>query len=318
VEKVRLTNSGTEAVMTAIRLARGATGRNKIIKFIGCYHGHVDYLLVKAGSGAMTTGVPSSPGVPKDFTRHTIALPYNNVEAVEKAFDRYSGKIAAVIVEPVAGNMGVVAGERTFLTRLRKLCTKHRSVLIFDEVISGFRLGYGGVQKTVGVEADLTCLGKVIGGGFPIGACGGRAAIMDCLSPAGRVYQAGTLAGNPVCTAAGIETLKILKSLKPYTALERATRGLCEGIAGTLEEKGIEYTINRVGSMFTVFFARGAVTDYVGALKADTNRYAQCFRGLLAAGIYLPPSQFEACFLSTEHKERDIAATLEALRRLNF
>ncbi len=318
VEKVRLVNSGTEAVMTAIRLARGATGRDKIIKFIGCYHGHVDHLLVKAGSGATTTGVPSSSGVPKDFTRHTIPLPYNDVGAVEQAFDRYSGKIAAVIVEPVAGNMGVIAGEPEFLVRLRKLCTRHRSVLIFDEVISGFRLGYGGVQKTIGVEADLTCLGKIIGGGFPIGACGGRAAIMDCLAPVGRVYQAGTLAGNPVCTAAGIETLKILKTLKPYTGLERVTKELCDGIAEILADKGIEYAINRVGSMFTVFFAGGPVTDYVSALKSDTRRYARFFRGMLAAGVYLPPSQFEACFLSTEHKERDIAGTLAALRRLNF
>ncbi len=318
VEKVRLVSSGTEAVMTAIRLARGCTGREKIIKFIGCYHGHVDHMLVAAGSGAMTFGAPSSPGVPKDFTKHTILLPYNDPEMLEKAFDKYGDKIAAVIVEPVAGNMGVVTPKKNFLKAIRKMCTKNKSLLIFDEVITGFRLRYGSVQELFGVKADLTCLGKIIGGGFPIGACCGRAKLMDNLAPQGKVYQAGTLSGNPVCVAAGIATLKLLKSQNPYPSLGRATEKLCDSISQALEEKNVEYTINRIGSMFTLFFNPGPVTDYASAIKSDTAKYAKFFTAMLKAGVYLPPSQFEACFVSTEHKQRDFDRTIEAIRKASF
>jgi len=315
VEKVRLVNSGTEAVMTAIRLARGCTGRDKVVKFIGCYHGHVDHMLVKAGSGAMTLGVPSSPGVPSDFTKHTILLPYNDPPAIERAFRKYAGKIAAVIVEPVAGNMGVVLPEAGFLETIRELCDRDGALLIFDEVITGFRLRYGSVQELFGVRADLTCLGKIIGGGFPIGACGGRAQLMDNLAPQGKVYQAGTLSGNPVCVAAGIATLTLLKSLNPYRRLEQLTKSACEQISQILQKAGIEHTINRIGSMFTLFFNSVPVTDYDSAAKSDTEKYAAFFRAMLKAGIYLPPSQFEACFLSTQHSENHIAKTVAAVRK---
>ncbi len=318
VEKVRLVSSGTEAVMTAIRLARGCTGRDKIIKFIGCYHGHVDHLLVGAGSGATTFGAPSSPGVPRDFTKHTILLPYNDTKAVEKAFKKYADKIAAIIVEPVAGNMGVVLPEKTFLKTVRKMCTKNGSLLIFDEVITGFRLKFGSVQELLGVKADLTCLGKIIGGGFPIGACGGRAKLMDNLAPQGKVYQAGTLSGNPVCVAAGIATLKLLKSENPYAHLNRLTQKLCRQISDTLEKAAVDHTINQTGSMFTLFFNPGPVTDYASAVKSDTNRYAKYFATMLKVGIYLPPSQFEACFLSTQHTEKHIAKTIAAVQKIAF
>jgi len=316
VEKVRLVSSGTEAVMTAIRLARGTTNRDKIIKFIGCYHGHVDHLLVKAGSGLMTLGSPSSPGVPKDFTKHTILLPYNNLDAIQKAFDKYTNKIAAVIIEPIAGNMGVIPAQQAFLKGLRKLCTKNGSILIFDEVITGFRLNYGSVQPLVGVKADLTTLGKIIGGGFPIGAIGGKAKIMNNLSPQGKVYQAGTLSGNPVCVAAGIATLKLLKSQKPYTRLNRLTTQLCKQISQALKEKSVPHTINQLGSMFTLFFNDNQVTDYNSATKSDTKKYAKYFTQMLKAGIYLPPSQFEACFLSTKHTQKDIDKTIAAVRKI--
>ncbi len=315
VEKVRLVSSGTEAVMTAIRLARGCTGRDKIIKFIGCYHGHVDHMLVQAGSGATTLGAPSSPGVPKDFTKHTILLPYNNTEMLEKALNKYQGRIAAVIVEPIAGNMGVVPPKKGFLKTIRRLCTRNGSILIFDEVITGFRIKYGSVQDIFGVKADLTCLGKIIGGGFPIGACGGKAKLMDKLAPTGRVYQAGTLSGNPVCVAAGIATLKLLKSKTIYSGLERATEKLCVGIQEALAGRGIEHTINRTGSMFTVFFNPGPVTDYVSAVKSDTKMYARFHAAMLREGVYLPPSQFEACFISAEHKQKDINRTIVAARK---
>ena len=318
VEKVRLVSSGTEAVMTAIRLARGCTGRDKIVKFIGCYHGHVDSLLVQAGSGAMTLGSPSSPGIPKDFTKHTILLPYNNTDTLEKAMNRYRDQIAAVIVEPIAGNMGVVPPKNGFLKTIRRLCTKNGSVLIFDEVITGFRLKYGSVQDVFGVKADLTCLGKIIGGGFPIGACGGKARLMNELAPMGKVYQAGTLSGNPVCVAAGIATLKLLKSEALYSALERRTADLCDGIGLALTERGIEHTINRVGSMFTLFFNSGPVTDYVSAAASDTGRYARFHPAMLSQGVYLPPSQFEACFVSAKHTDKDVAKTIAAVRKAEF
>jgi glutamate-1-semialdehyde 2,1-aminomutase len=316
VEKVRLLNSGTEAVMTAIRLARGCTGRDKVIKFVGCYHGHVDHMLVRAGSGATTFGTPSSPGVPRAFTKHTILLPYNDVRALQHVFDKYANRIAAVIVEPVAGNMGVVLPKKGFLKAIRKMCTANGSVLIFDEVITGFRLTYGSVQKLFGVEADLTCLGKIIGGGFPIGACGGKAELMDNLAPQGQVYQAGTLSGNPVCVAAGITTLRLLKALNPYPSLELATQRLCDDIGQALQERKVKHTINRIGSMFTLFFNPGPVTDYASAVKSDTALYARFFAAMLKAGIYLPPSQFEACFVSTEHKAREFDKTIAAVQRV--
>ena len=312
IEKVRLVSSGTEAVMTAIRLARGCTGRDKIIKFIGCYHGHVDHMLVQAGSGATTLGAPSSPGVPKDFTKHTILLPYNDSERIQEAFSKYQDQIAAAIVEPVAGNMGVVPPQKDFLKTLRKLCTKNNSILIFDEVITGFRIKYGNVQDVVGVKADLTCLGKIIGGGFPIGACGGKAKLMDQLAPTGQIYQAGTLSGNPVCVAAGIATLKRLKSRGLYPALDASTKTLCDGIQKALLEHNIEHSINRIGSMFTVFFNPGPVVDYASAVKSDTQAYARFHNAMLREGIYLPPSQFEACFVSIQHKQKDIDRTIKA------
>jgi glutamate-1-semialdehyde 2,1-aminomutase len=315
VEKVRLVSSGTEAVMTAIRVARGCTGRDKIIKFIGCYHGHVDHMLVQAGSGAMTLGAPSSPGVPKDFTRHTILLPYNNPEMLEKAMNKYGDQIAAVIVEPIAGNMGVVPPQKGFLKTIRRLCTKNGSVLIFDEVITGFRVNYGSVQDIFGVKADLTCLGKIIGGGFPIGACGGKAKLMNKLAPTGQVYQAGTLSGNPVCVAAGIATLKLLKSKTIYSGLDRETETLCDGIRDALTERGVEHTINRIGSMFTLFFSADPVTDYVSAARSNTKLYAKFHPAMLKEGVYLPPSQFEACFLSARHTRKDINRTIVAARK---
>ncbi|HEG43013.1 MAG TPA: glutamate-1-semialdehyde-2,1-aminomutase [Phycisphaerales bacterium] len=318
VEKVRLVSSGTEAVMTAIRLARGTTGRDKIIKFIGCYHGHVDHMLVQAGSGLTTLGSPSSPGVPKDFTRHTILVPYNDLEATKKAFEKYSDKIAAVIIEPVAGNMGVISAEKSFLHGLRSLCNRNDSILIFDEVISGFRLTYGGVQKLLGINSDLTCMGKIIGGGFPIGAVGGKAKIMDNLSPQGSIYQAGTLSGNPVCVAAGIATLKTLKSQNPYPKLARRTKQLCKAISETLDDTGTSHTINQIGSMFTLFFNPGPVTDYKSAIKSDTKLYAKYFGQMLKSGIYLPPSQFEANFISTKHTQRDFDKTTLTVERLKL
>ncbi|MHC4912755.1 MAG: glutamate-1-semialdehyde 2,1-aminomutase, partial [Planctomycetota bacterium] len=285
-------------------------------KFIGCYHGHVDHMLVKAGSGATTFGAPSSPGVPKDFTKHTILLPYNNTKKIEKAFQKHPGKIAAVIVEPVAGNMGVVLPNKDFLKTIRKLCTKNRSLLIFDEVITGFRLQYGSVQNLFGVKADLTCLGKIIGGGFPIGACGGKAKLMDNLAPNGSVYQAGTLSGNPVCVAAGIATLKLLKSQRPYARLGHLTQQLCSQISQTLQKAGVDHTINQIGSMFTLFFNTRPITDYISATKSDTDRYAKYFKAMLKAGIYLPPSQFEACFISTKHCQKDFDETIAAVQKI--
>ncbi|MHC5199303.1 MAG: glutamate-1-semialdehyde 2,1-aminomutase [Planctomycetota bacterium] len=318
IDKVRLVSSGTEAVMTAIRLARGHTGRDKVIKFIGCYHGHVDHMLVSAGSGLMTLGAPSSPGVPKDFAKNTLLAPYNDPEAVMTLFKKYSDQIAAVIVEPVAGNMGTVPPKPYFLSELRTLCNQNKSILIFDEVINGFRLAYGGAQTMYKIKPDLTTLGKIIGGGFPIGAVGGKGHIMNKLSPDGTIYQAGTLSGNPVCVAAGIATLKQLKTLKPYGKLDKLTKHLCGGIAEKLTAKGIPHTINRIGSMFTLFFTDTEVTDFDTASKCDTERYGNYFRQMLEKGIYLPPSQFEANFLSTAHTERHIEKTIKAVKKLEL
>ena len=318
IDKVRLVSSGTEAVMTALRLSRGFTGRDKVIKFIGCYHGHVDHMLVSAGSGLMTLGVPSSAGVPNDFAKNTLLAPYNDAEALENIFKKYPDQIAAVIIEPVAGNMGTVLPHPAFLRKLRTLCTQNKTVLIFDEVISGFRLTYGGAQSIYNVKPDLTTLGKIIGGGFPIGAVGGKAAIMNKLSPEGAVYQAGTLSGNPVCVAAGIATLKQLKTMNPYKKLASMTDCLCGGISQKLTAKGIPHTISRIGSMFTLFFTDGEVTDFDSAAKSDTKRYAHYFRQMLNSGIYLPPSQFEANFLSTAHTEKHLDQTLTAIEKMKF
>jgi glutamate-1-semialdehyde 2,1-aminomutase len=318
IDKVRLVSSGTEAVMTAIRLARGATGRDKIIKFIGCYHGHVDHMLVSAGSGLMTLGAPSSPGVPKDFAKNTLLAPYNDTEAVERLFEKYADQIAGVIIEPVAGNMGTVPPKPAFLKKIRSLCTKNKSLLIFDEVISGFRLCYGGAQTLYKIKPDLTTLGKIIGGGFPIGAVGGKSSIMNKLSPEGTIYQAGTLSGNPVCVAAGIATLKQLKTSKPYRKLDKLTETLCDGISGRLNSKSIPHKINRIGSMFTLFFNEGDITDFDIASKSNTKRYGSYFQQMLKQGIYLPPSQFEANFISTAHTRRHIDQTLTAIEKLTL
>ena len=300
IEMVRLVNSGTEACMSAIRLARGWTGKNKVIKFDGCYHGHADYLLVKAGSG-MKTFRSTSSGVPRDFTRHTFALPYNNIHTVEKMVKKYYKDIACVIIEPVAANMGVVLPDDGFLKGLREICSHYKIVLIFDEVITGFRISYGGAQKLFGVKPDMTCLGKIIGGGFPIGAFGGKKEIMNCLAPLGPVYQAGTLSGNPVGVTAGLKTLKILSNSKRdiYSTLEKKTEILCEGIRENIKKTGMKVTISQIGSMFTVFFP-------------NPGHYARFFHRLLKQGIYFPPSQYEACFVSVVHTQEDIERTINA------
>jgi len=299
IEILRLVNSGTEACMSAIRLARGYTGRNKIIKFAGCYHGHADYLLVKAGSGMKTFALASSSGVPKDFIKHTFVLPYNDLDAVEKITKKYHKDIACIIVEPIAANMGVVLPKEGFLRGLREICDYYKIVLIFDEVITGFRVAYGGAQELFKIKADLTCLGKIIGGGFPIGAFGGKKEIMSCLTPIGNVYQAGTLSGNPVSVTAGLVTLKILSNKKIYDLLEKKTKLLCDGIKENLKKSKIDVIINQVGSMFTVFFS-------------NDKQYAKIFHKILKRGIYFPPSQYEACFVSLAHTDEDIEKTIDA------
>ena len=315
IEKVRLVNSGTEATMSAIRLARGFTGRKLIVKFIGCYHGHVDSLLVKAGSGVATFALPESAGVPEEFTRLTVTVPFNNSEAVEQVFSAHQGKIAAVIVEPVAGNMGCVPPAEGFLQTLRELSKRDGALLIFDEVMTGFRLGLGGVQGTCGVRPDLTTLGKIIGGGLPVGAYGGRAEIMDYVAPLGPVYQAGTLAGNPLAVGAGIAVLEELRRRPSiYTELEKRTAHLTASLQRLALEAGVEVSINRVGSMFTVFFTPEPVTDFDSACTADRECFAVYFRTMLERGVLLPPSQFEAAFVSAAHTDRDVDATLEAAR----
>lgn len=314
VEKVRLTNSGTEATMSAIRLARAYTKRKKVLKFEGCYHGHVDGLLVKAGSGALTFGVPDSPGVPEEYAGLTLVVPYNDLGAVEGAFQRHKGEIACVIVEPVAGNMGVVLPEKGFLEGLREICSREGALLIFDEVITGFRLSWSGAQGLFGVMPDLTCLGKIIGGGLPIGAFGGRAEVMDLLSPSGPVYQAGTLSGNPLSVRAGLETLKVLGESMPYGDLEALGKNLALGLLELFSEKGIPVTINQIGSMLTVFFTEGPVKDFDSARKSDTRLFSAFFHAILKRGLYIPPSQFESWFLSLAHTESDIYMTLDRIR----
>ena len=314
VEMVRMVSSGTEAAMTAIRLARGFTGRDRIIKFAGCYHGHADSLLVKAGSGVATLGIPGSPGIPPQLAELTITLPFNDSDAVQNAVARYGDELACIIVEPIAGNMGVVPPRPGFLETLRAATHQSGSLLIFDEVITGFRLAYGGWQNLAGLIPDLTCLGKIIGGGLPVGALGGRREIMEYLAPTGPVYQAGTLSGNPIALSAGIATLDILRG-KPYPALDAMASRLCSGMADLFRKKGLPFQINRVGSMFTLFFTAEEVVDFTTASRSDTERFARFFQGMLEAGIYLAPAQFEAGFLSFAHTGEDIARTLAACEK---
>jgi len=312
MELVRMVSSGTEAVMSAIRLARGYTGKDKILKFEGCYHGHGDSLLVKAGSGATTLGIPDSLGVPEDLAKHTLTASYNDLEGVKSLVRQYSGQIASIIVEPIAGNMGVVLPEKEFLEGLRKICNGEGIILVFDEVISGFRVAYGGAQELYSIKADLTCLGKIIGGGLPVGAYGGKREIMEKIAPLGGVYQAGTLSGNPLAMTAGMVTLELLKSKKVYRDLEKKTSYLTEAISEKAEERGIPMTINRGTGMFTLFFTAGPVRDYRTAKTSDTKRFAKFFIEMMEQGIYLPPSQFEAWFISFAHTQKDLDQTIEA------
>jgi glutamate-1-semialdehyde 2,1-aminomutase len=314
MEKSRLVSSGTEAVMSAIRVARGFTKRDGVLKFEGCYHGHSDYLLAKAGSGLTTLGIPDSLGVPADFAKHTLTAPYNDIRTVQRILRDRGKDLACIIVEPVAGNMGVVPPAPDFLPALRQLATDHDILLIFDEVISGFRVHYGGAQALYGVTPDLTVLGKIIGGGLPVGAYGGRRDIMDLIAPAGPVYQAGTLSGNPLAVTAGLATLKQLRAKNLYKQLEERSATLARGVADEAKRAGIALTQTRVGSMLTSFFAQEPVVDWNSAKKADTKRYGLFFHGMLEQGIYLAPSQFEAVFLSTAHTSADIEKTIRAAR----
>jgi len=313
MELMRFVSSGTEACMAALRLARGYTGRRLIVKFAGCYHGHSDGLLVSAGSGAATFGHPTSAGVPREIARLTLVLPYNDATRVRKAFRSHGRDIAAVIVEPVAGNMGVVPPEKQFLRVLREETKRHGALLVFDEVITGFRLAWGGAQTVYGVRPDLTCLGKIVGGGFPVGAFGGAAKIMRRLAPLGPVYQAGTLSGNPVAMAAGIATLELLRRTRPYASLARQTARLSAGIGALAAPRGLAVTVNRVGSMFTVFFTDRPVRDGFSAMRSDARRYARFFQGLLKRGVYFPPAQLEAAFVSCAHTAADLEKTLTAV-----
>ncbi len=314
MEMVRFVNSGTEATMSALRLARAYTGRSKVVKFAGCYHGHADGLLVQAGSGSLTHGMPSSAGVPAAYAQETLVAQYNDVPSVERLFDEYAGQIACVIVEPVAGNMGVVPPAQGFLAALKRITSGNNALLIFDEVITGFRVSYGGAQALYGVTPDITCLGKVIGGGLPVGAYGGRREIMEVVAPLGPMYQAGTLSGNPLAVAAGIAALKALQQPGTYQRLERTGALLAAGLAEAAREAKVPATVNRVGSLLTAFFCAGPVASYADVQRADTRAYGRYFHAMLERGIYLAPSQFEAAFVSLAHTEEDIRQTLTAAR----
>jgi glutamate-1-semialdehyde 2,1-aminomutase len=312
LEQVRLVSSGTEATMSAIRLARGYTGRSTIVKFEGCYHGHADALLVKAGSGALTLGQPSSAGVPPEVTAHTLVLEYNNAAQLEEAFSRAGAGIAAVIVEPVAGNMNLVAPQAGFLETARKLCTQHGAVLIFDEVMTGFRVALGGAQALYGIKPDLTTLGKVIGGGLPVGAFGGRRDIMQLIAPTGPVYQAGTLSGNPVAVAAGLATLRLAEAPGFYERLEATTRQLCEGLAGAARKHAVPFSAQSVGGMFGIYFRESPPSSYAEVMQCDKEAFNAFFHAMLAQGVYFAPSAYETGFVSAAHGSAEIAKTLAA------
>lgn len=314
IEMVRMVNSGTEATMSALRLARGHTGRNKILKFEGNYHGHGDSLLIKAGSGVATLGLPDSPGVPESVAQHTITVPYNDIESVRYAFEQFGDDIAAVIVEPVSGNMGVVPPNTEFLPTLRKITNQYESLLIFDEVMTGFRVGYHCAQGHFDVTPDLTCLGKVIGGGLPVGAYGGKREIMERIAPVGDIYQAGTLSGNPLAMTAGLETLKAMEPGE-YKEINKKVDRLAEGYQQAAEKHKIPLQINRAGSMFGVFFADEPVINYETAAKSDTEAFASYYRTMAEEGVFLPPSQFEGLFLSTAHTDEDIEHTISAAEK---
>ena len=311
IEKVRMVNSGTEATMSAVRLARGHTGRDQIVKFAGCYHGHVDSLLVQAGSGALTLGTPSSPGIPAANAADTIVLEYNDCQQVVDLFEKQGDSLACVILEPVVGNMGTVVPTQEFLQTLREQCTRTGTLLIFDEVMTGFRVAWGGAQERFGITPDMTTLGKIIGGGMPVGAYGGRADIMQSISPLGPVYQAGTLSGNPVAMASGLSTLTTLKETNPYPRLEELTTRLVSGLSNAAEKSGHDYSIAQVGSMFTLFFNPDTVSNYTTAAKSDTKKFATYFHSMLDKGIYLPCSQFEANFVSAAHTADLIDQTIK-------
>jgi glutamate-1-semialdehyde 2,1-aminomutase len=318
IEKVRLVSSGTEAVMSAIRLARGYTKRSIIIKFEGCYHGHADGLLVKAGSGAITLGVPTSPGVPPEYASCTMTLPYNDVDSVASACKEYGKKIACIILEPIAGNMGVVPPLDGYLASLREITAKYGILLIFDEIITGFRVAYGGAQSLFKIKPDITTLGKIIGGGLPVGAYGGRAEIMDHMAPSGPIYQAGTLSGNPLAVEAGLATLEILSRPGAYKKLEKLASKLGDGLIEAARMAGIPSYHTRVGSMMCMFFSDDPVNNYEDALKCNTERYGKYFHEMLKRGVYLAPSQFEAAFVSLAHTEKDIEKTLRAAEQSLF
>ena len=314
VEKVRMCNSGTEATMSAIRLARGFTGRDKIIKFAGCYHGHVDSLLVKAGSGALTLGNPDSAGVPSSFAEQTIVLPYNDLDAVKETFSKHEHEIAAIIVEPFPANCGLILPKPGYLQGLRDLCSLQGAVLIFDEVMTGFRLSIGGVQKEIGITPDLTAMGKIIGGGLPVGAIGGKTEIMDYFAPLGPVYQAGTLSGNPLAMAAGIASLKMLRDESPYEELSNYGVRLAEGLREIATEKSIPLQVPQTGSMYCLFFSENPVTNFDQAIACKHENFNSIFHKMMQRGIYLPPSSYETCFISAAHAEEDLLKTLEAFR----
>ncbi len=321
IEKLRLVNSGTEATMSAIRLARACSGRPMIVKFDGCYHGHADCLLVQAGSGVATLGLPDSPGVPESVARETLTLPFNDLPALEQAFRRYPDQIGAVILEPVTGNMGVVLPEVGFLSDLLDLCQKSGAITIFDEVMTGFRVAAGGAQERFAVSAPLTCLGKIVGGGLPIGAYGGSVDIMEQIAPQGPVYQAGTLSGNPLAVAAGLKTLEILEREQPHERLEQMTSRLCEGLRRGARKAGVPLQVHQCGAMFTAFFSQQTIRDFRTAKTTDTRRFSRFFQAMLDRGIYLAPSQFEAGFVSLAHSEEDIdrttAAAFESLQGIS-